>query len=141
MTRPTTQIHRHQFGQCDIDGLVLYRCYGLDGTLMYIGQTNNLKRRIAHHRSQSPWWFAVENIAIEQHRNRRTLRQNELRAITKEWPFFNQHGKGYRQVLAIGLSDRWPGLPLWSDGGKAFHNVQDDTSNYTFVSNNSYGLE
>lgn len=116
MTRRETHIPQECFRNTDIDGLVLYRCYGLDGTLMYIGQTENLRRRIKEHRCKSPWWSAVEHITVQFYRSHTVLRQDELRAITIEEPHFNKHGKGRNAVLAVALSDGRDGRSLWSDG-------------------------
>lgn len=107
--RPATRHTREQFSRLDINGLVLYRCYGLDGTLMYIGKTCNLQRRITQHRSETPWWFAVETMLIQRYRNRNVLHQDELRAINAEQPFFNQQGKG-RRCAIVGTGH---GVPLW----------------------------
>jgi hypothetical protein len=86
--KPTIAIHRSQFTRLAIPGLILYRCYGLDGTLMYIGQTTNLRNRIDGH--QERWWFAVEHIAIQHYTDRAKLAYAERRAIWMENPYFNQ---------------------------------------------------
>ena len=108
MPRPTTRIDRESFHSPHIDGLVLYRCYGLDGTLMYIGQTSNLRNRInTSHRHKMPWWNAVEYITVQQYSNRESLRYAERRAIWMEEPFFNQQRYNRSQLSG-------PTAPLWN---------------------------
>lgn len=107
-----TRIDREQFNEPDVDGPVLYRCYGLDGTLMYIGQSRNLRRRILDHRRDKPWWFAVEYLLLQHYRNPKVLRQDELRAIFTERPFFNIHGKGRRAAI-MGTGN---GVPIFAQG-------------------------
>ncbi len=121
--RPVKQIHRSDFADPQINGLVLYRCYGLDGTLMYIGHTGNLRQRIQYHQYHRPWWFAVERISIQRYRNARVLRQDELRAIYTENPHFNEVGKG-RRVAATFLTG-CSGQPVFRGS---------DVSNYPEVS-------
>lgn len=113
--RPSTRIERHQLNNPGIEGLVLYRCYGLDGTLMYIGQTLDLQKRIQHHRRYSPWWFAVEHLTTQSHSNRNVLKQDELQAIYAEQPFFNKQGKGKKGAFTLASHRRT--VPLWAQTG------------------------
>jgi hypothetical protein len=114
--RTKTRIEREQFGNPEIEGLVLYRCYGLDGTLMYIGQTGNLKHRIQYHRRYAPWWPAVEYLTTQSHSNRNILKQDELQAIYAEQPFFNWQGKG--RMGAFTLASHRRTVPLWAQTGQ-----------------------
>jgi len=100
--KPTIRIGRDRFHRPDVTGLVLYRCYGLDGTLMYIGRTKNLRNRLAAHRADKPWWSSVEYITAEPHDNLKVLRYNERRAIWMEEPFFNQMHYGRKQISGRG---------------------------------------
>jgi hypothetical protein len=110
--RPPICLDRAEFRNPHIPGPVLYRCYGLDGTLLYIGQTGNLHQRIQHHRYQSVWWFAVERIVVQRYRSRVVLLQDERQAITVEQPYFNRRRAALRED-ALRFGGR-RAIPLWS---------------------------
>jgi GIY-YIG catalytic domain. len=70
----------------------LYRFYGAGGTLLYIGITNEIPRRLKDHSRNKPWWLGVTNIKVEHYPNRQSVLEAERRAIIAERPLYNdQH--------------------------------------------------
>lgn len=70
----------------------LYRFYGAGGTLLYIGITNEIPRRLKDHSRDKPWWLGVTSIKVEHYPNRQSVLEAERRAIIAERPLYNdQH--------------------------------------------------
>lgn len=69
--------------------LTLYRFYGLDDTLLYVGMTVNPGRRMEKHRGTKDWWCDVARIEMEQFTSLDELRVAERRAIETERPLHN----------------------------------------------------
>jgi predicted GIY-YIG superfamily endonuclease len=67
----------------------LYRFFGADGTLLYVGITNNPSRRFSQHGVQREWWLEVETIRMERHPDRESVLLAEKRAIQEERPRYN----------------------------------------------------
>jgi predicted GIY-YIG superfamily endonuclease len=67
----------------------LYRAFAVDGSLIYIGITHNLRARVANHKSASWWWRSeVHRVTAEGHSALRA----EVQAIHSECPARNvQH--------------------------------------------------
>ena len=71
----------------------LYRCFGEDDELLYVGITYDLNARIKEHRSTSSrWWPQVERIATERV-SPFEIRQREREVILSEQPKHNIHHK------------------------------------------------
>ena len=70
----------------------VYRCFDAEGTLLYIGATTNLRRRINAHRSSTPWWSEVHEV-IPQAVEEGTQYDVECFAILDEDPKYNRMGK------------------------------------------------
>lgn len=67
----------------------LYRLHGADGTLLYIGVSDNPERRFKQHRDSKPWWPQVARKTIEWHPSRRIALAEEAAAIKAEAPAYN----------------------------------------------------
>lgn len=90
----------------------LYRFYAAEGTLLYVGITNNPPRRFSKHRDEKSWWRNVARIEMEQFESREQLAAAERRAISDEAPAHNVRMNGARPAspmpsTAEGLVGRW----------------------------------
>lgn len=73
---------------------VLYRMFGHDGALLYVGITNSPKTRFSSHEAEKLWWESVANITLEHFNSREALVSAEKAAIETENPKFNRvHAK------------------------------------------------
>lgn len=66
----------------------LYRLYGSDGTLLYVGISTNPPGRIPTHR-RKPWGSLIVRHEIEWHPNREAAKAAERFAIHHEHPEHN----------------------------------------------------
>lgn len=69
----------------------VYRLFGADGTLLYIGSAYNPATRSRKH-SDKDWWSQVTRRTDEWHPNRWTAYTAEAKAITSEGPRHNVMG-------------------------------------------------
>lgn len=67
----------------------LYRFYGHDGALLYVGITNNPSNRWKAHSKEKPWWLDVTTVTLERHPDRESVLEAERTAIITEKPLFN----------------------------------------------------
>lgn len=67
----------------------LYRFYGAGGTLLYIGITNHLPRRLGQHHDEKAWWHGVSEVKVEHYPSREAVLEAERRAIIAEKPLYN----------------------------------------------------
>jgi hypothetical protein len=72
----------------------LYRTYGDDGRLLYVGITeNNVEQRFSQHlASGAEWLDHLANVVTEWHDDRQTALAAETEAIKSEWPLYNVLG-------------------------------------------------
>jgi hypothetical protein len=68
---------------------ILYRCFDVAKSLLYVGMTSNPEERIKQHRADKPWWGDVDHMTIQKFRNRRALAIAEAVAIHPENPKYN----------------------------------------------------
>jgi predicted GIY-YIG superfamily endonuclease len=66
----------------------VYRFYGHDNALLYIGVTNRLETRFKDH-SGKPWWAKAAHSTVEAHPNRALALVAEATAIMDENPLHN----------------------------------------------------
>lgn len=66
----------------------LYRFYGRDGRLLYVGIAADWERRLKEHQA-SPWFRTADSLALVHYRDRRSARTAEREAIREEWPLWN----------------------------------------------------
>lgn len=73
----------------------VYRCYDIDGRLIYIGCTNNPRSRFQLHESGSWWWQFVASQRCTVFPDREKALQVERDAIYDERPRCNVKGRWY----------------------------------------------
>lgn len=67
----------------------LYRCFGSDGTLLYIGVSSDHRQRFASHEKHSEWWTQVDRIELTHFALRPDALDAERAAIVAENPVHN----------------------------------------------------
>lgn len=67
----------------------LYRFFDSDGTLLYVGITDNTKERFYQHSTTKPWWSSVASQRIEWLDTREEALAAERVAIRGERPIWN----------------------------------------------------
>lgn len=67
----------------------LYRFYGDDGQLLYVGITNNPGARFTKHQQNKSWWPDVRGISVDWYADRASVMAAETRAISIERPRHN----------------------------------------------------
>ncbi len=67
----------------------LYRLYDVDGRLLYVGITFDLRNRWADHAQRKSWWEAVVRRDVEWHETRYSAEAAECAAILAERPAYN----------------------------------------------------
>lgn len=95
----TTSLARFAFapyGTGDLTGV--YRLYACDGTLLYVGVTNDPIRRWKQHAAERPWWSEVDHLALVPFGSAASARYMERQIIRSERPLYNvQHARGSRR--------------------------------------------
>lgn len=71
----------------DLNGL--YRLYGCDGSLLYVGISNSPLRRWKQHATTKDWWYSVDVIVLVPFGSLETARLVERQIIRDERPFIN----------------------------------------------------
>lgn len=82
---------------------VLYRFFGADGVLLYVGITNDLKRRCTEHRIKS-WFGEVARVDV-------TAFRNQERAAAMESCVIAEHSPKYNRAGGVGAVGSSPGRP------------------------------
>jgi len=67
----------------------LYRLFGDEGALLYVGIAANFGRRWQEHARSQPWWPEVRRQTVEWHPGRGTAEDAEEAAIKSERPRHN----------------------------------------------------
>jgi excisionase family DNA binding protein len=76
----------------------VYRAYGDDGRLLYVGMSDNVENRLQQHRVNNAAWFDhLANVTVEQHPDRISAEAAERNAIRSERPLYNVSGSGRTQ--------------------------------------------
>ncbi|HMH94009.1 MAG TPA: hypothetical protein VK586_23385 [Streptosporangiaceae bacterium] len=71
-----------------VERYAVYRCYGDDGQLLYVGETGELGTRLASH-AQKLWFTQVRGITLEWYVDELDALNAERRAIHVEHPKYN----------------------------------------------------
>lgn len=75
--------------QSGTERTALYRFFGGDGQLLYVGITDRPGRRWETHMRRKPWWLDVQRQELEWHPDRETAMAAEVAAILNECPRYN----------------------------------------------------
>lgn len=67
----------------------LYRAFAADGTLLYVGISNSVSRRVSQHEREKAWWGEVKSITLEHYPSRAGAVAAERGAILTEAPEHN----------------------------------------------------
>jgi hypothetical protein len=78
----------------------LYRQYAADGTLLYIGISNNAFARTGQH-AKKPWAGKVARVEIVPYPTRERAKRAECFAIGNERPIYNKDWSGQVPMSAI----------------------------------------
>lgn len=63
--------------------------FDADGTLLYVGCTGHLPRRLEQHRGDKPWWVDVATVTVEHYATAELGLAAEAAAIADESPRYN----------------------------------------------------
>jgi hypothetical protein len=86
----------------------LYRFYGSDERLLYIGISVNPWSRFKQHRDDKQWWDDIAQITMEKYPSRETVLEAERRAIGAEKPEHNVvHNRGRSYATAPANAHTW----------------------------------
>lgn len=67
----------------------LYRIFDADGTLLYVGITNDVKRRCNEHRLKQRWGNRIASVTVTPHDTKEAAQRAEMIAIGVERPRHN----------------------------------------------------
>lgn len=76
----------------------LYRWFGADGQLLYVGITENPAARFRDHERYSAWFRQVASCTVQHFDSRDDLKAAELEAIHTEKPTHNAVGNPNRRL-------------------------------------------
>lgn len=95
----------------------LYRLYGEDDELLYIGISLSALGRLSEHLAEKSWAAQVRRTTIETYPTRAAAAAAEVAAIKSEWPTYNVQHNGRRT----------PEKPVW-----VFDEAPDDDNHWPF---------
>jgi predicted GIY-YIG superfamily endonuclease len=84
--------------------VAVYRLFGANGELLYIGSTWDPKRRLTQHKSLKPWWPEVARSEVAWKENRQAAEEAEKLAVALEQPRYNIDFKSLGIVLGWDLT-------------------------------------
>ena len=67
----------------------VYRFFGADGVLLYVGVTNDVGHRWKKHSAEKPWWSDVQRQTVDWYPSRDAALEHEGAAIKAEHPQYN----------------------------------------------------
>lgn len=76
----------------------LYRHYDADGQLLYVGITNDPKRRLYEHKCRAIWSDQIANVTVKWMPSRPDAEEAERQAIATESPVFNGGERVYQET-------------------------------------------
>lgn len=91
--------------EADTSKTALYRLYGGDGRLLYIGISDQLGTRWEQHLRSKPWWPEVQRMTSEWYADRGTAAVAEIAAIEREHPTYNIRHAGGPTTVAVSVRD------------------------------------
>lgn len=106
----------------------VYRCYDIDGDLLYVGCSKDVEKRLADHaKSPNSWVPCVQFLELEEHPDLKTARTAESEAIATEHPYWNDSGRWQGRHDWTELEyQRWGHMLLRARSGidRGVHNVR-----------------
>lgn len=85
----------------------VYVCYDRDRTVIYVGMTNDLLRRMGQHLAGSPWWADVRRVDVEHYSTREGAALRESLLIQALDPWANVAGN--EPAVSTTLASSVPG--------------------------------
>lgn len=82
----------------------VYRLFAADGSLLYVGSTNDLERRLAEHRRKQSWGDQIATWTEDWPHMREAAYRIEGAAIDAEQPIHNQRRAPQGDPDWIGMS-------------------------------------
>lgn len=73
----------------------VYHFYDRQGNLLYVGITNNLRRRWEQHEADKPWWHLVARKESVEYSTREEAEKVEEHQIRTHRPMFNRAMNGW----------------------------------------------
>jgi prophage antirepressor-like protein len=86
-------VHLKTVGKRQRTPTTLYRFFGQQGQLLYVGISWRMAERVGAHRAEQPWWGDVCSVEMEQYLDRASAQAAELAAIQGENPLYNVQGR------------------------------------------------
>ena len=71
----------------------VYRCFGEDDSLLYVGVSKNVKNRLSYHQANAVWYDQMQRHTVDRYRCRQDAENAEMRAIRCEKPLHNVVGR------------------------------------------------
>lgn len=87
LARPSVRMSFAPYSGGALTGV--YRFFACDGSLLYVGVTNNPIRRWTQHSTTKDWWVEVDHIVLVPFGDVRDARIMERRIIRDESPTYN----------------------------------------------------
>jgi hypothetical protein len=84
----------------NVERYAVYRCYGDDGQLLYVGETGELGNRFASH-ARKLWFTQVRGITLEWYADELSALNAERRAIHVEHPKYNVQHKELKSLAPL----------------------------------------
>lgn len=84
---------------------VLYRFFGLNDELLYVGITCDVGSRWNRHADDKPWWAEVSRTTLAHFPDRSQVLDAETRAIAEERPKYNIRGRTPRSPGRIRMAE------------------------------------
>lgn len=84
----------------------VYRCYDVEGRLLYVGCTTDPKTRLEAHRKNAWWWFQMSRTRLLVFEDRAYALAKESDAIAGEKPLWNVRGQDYSAFSLGELRER-----------------------------------
>ena len=72
--------------------MTLYRLYSHSGVLLYVGISQDARKRLTQHRRDKWWWPLVAWVKLEDFATPPDAARAEQRAIVNDWPLCNRAG-------------------------------------------------
>lgn len=91
----------------------MYRLFGPASDLLYVGITNDIRRRFQAHAQEKPWWPDVIRDEIVWYPTRRQALREEARAIVEENPRYNKAGRDRHRHYEPVTWEEWDSLDEW----------------------------